>query len=334
MIVTMLILFFLTFFLTAFCRHYALTRNVLDIPNHRSSHTIPTPRGGGMAFAVVFLVYLLVLGHEGIIAKWDAIGLFVAGFFVAGLGFVDDHCPIPPVWRLVGHFSACGFALFCFGGLVSVVWNSLTGQIFITMVVLFYLAWILNLYNFMDGIDGLAALEGICVCFGGALVYWLYGNASLMPLPLAMGATLAGFLCWNFPRARIFMGDGGSGFLGLMIGLFSIQATHVPGPFFWSWLILSGVFNVDATVTLVRRIFEGRRIYKAHRHHAYQHATDSFQSHIKVTTGVVVINIVWLLPLAIIVGGGYLNGMIGLMIAYLPLTILVAHFQENSKKAK
>lgn len=329
MAITMWIIFVLSFLMTGLCRYYALNHNVLDIPNDRSSHVIPTPRGGGLAFVSVFLLYVLILGYKGTITPWEMLGFFVSGFSVAGLGLLDDHRPISPLYRLIVHFAACGIALYCLGDVsASFIWNTLTAQILVSIVVLVYLAWLLNLYNFMDGIDGLAALEGICVCLGGAFIYWIYDRTSMMVLPLAMTAALAGFVLWNFPRARIFMGDAGSGFLGLMIGIFSIQAALMPGPLFWSWLILSGVFIVDATITLIRRALEGSRVYEAHRDHAYQHAASMLQHHVPVTLGVVVINVIWLLPLAILVGGGYLNGIVGVIIAYLPMTILVIQLKN------
>jgi Fuc2NAc and GlcNAc transferase len=122
-----------------------------------------------------------------------------------------------------------------------------------------YLVWLLNLYNFMDGIDGLACIEAITVCLGGALVYVLAvprGEGWMVPVLLLSAVT--GFLVWNFPRARIFMGDAGSGFLGLSIGVLSIQNSWAAPELFWSWVILLGTFIVDATVTLIRRIMRGR----------------------------------------------------------------------------
>ena len=325
----LLILFLLSFPMTGFVRHYALLHKVIDIPNHRSSHIVPTPRGGGVAFVFLFLMGSMYLAYCGDVSFWEALGSFVAGVGVAALGFMDDHWPISAKWRLLAHFLAGGFALYCLGGMAALIpsgWNIPGAGLLINLVALVYLVWILNLYNFMDGINGLAAVEAITVCLGGALIYGLQGEASMVLLPLVLAVVVAGFLFWNFPVARIFMGDVGSGFLGLMIGIFSIQAAHVHTAFFWGWLILSGVFIVDATVTLLRRIINGSRIDEPHRLHAYQRAVDMFESHVKVTLAVMVINLVWLLPLAVLVGLGYLHGVMGLLIAYLPLVVLVFQF--------
>ncbi len=325
----LLILFLLSFLMTGFVRHYALLCKVIDIPNHRSSHTIPTPRGGGVAFVFLFLMGLVYLGYCGEVSFLEALGLFVAGAGVGALGLIDDRRPIPAKWRLLAHFLASGFALYCLGGMVSLLpssWYIPGAGLVMNLVALVYLVWVLNLYNFMDGINGLAAVEAITVCLGGALIYGLQGYNDMVLLPLVLAVAVTGFLFWNFPVARIFMGDVGSGFLGLMIGIFSIQAAHVHTAFFWGWLILSGVFIVDATITLLRRICNGSRIDEPHRQHAYQRAVDMFDSHVKVTVAILLINLVWLLPIAVLVGLGYLHGVTGLLIAYLPLVVLVFQF--------
>jgi Fuc2NAc and GlcNAc transferase len=328
----MFLLFFMSSLLTGIFRHYALSRNVIDVPNFRSSHSIPTPRGGGIAFVIVFLVVLAYLGFSDQISHWDELGFASAGILVAWLGFIDDHASIPAKWRLIGHFIATGFALYCIGGMVSMVSLGLNISLsnwMLQLLALIYLVWFLNLYNFMDGIDGLAAVEGITIFAGGALIYAMHGYASMMMLPMVLAVVLAGFLLWNFPVAQIFMGDVGSGFLGAMAGLLSIQAAHVQPQFFWCWLILSGVFIVDATVTLLSRMWKGERLYEAHRFHAYQRAVDVFQSHVKITLGVLLINGCWLLPLALLVGAGHLNGVVGVLVAYFPLILLVLLFQSE-----
>jgi Fuc2NAc and GlcNAc transferase len=141
----------------------------------------------------------------------------------------------------------------------------------------------LNLYNFMDGIDGIASVEAICACLGASVLYWLSGLDALIWGPLLLAASVAGFLYWNFPPARIFMGDAGSGFLGIVLGGLSLQAAWVSEPMLWAWLILLGVFIVDATFTLFRRLLRGEKVYEAHRSHAYQFASRRFGKHLPVT---------------------------------------------------
>jgi Fuc2NAc and GlcNAc transferase len=183
-----------------------------------------------------------------------------------------------------------------------------------------YIVWLINLTNFMDGIDGLAGVETVTVCLGGGLLWWMvkpgFGE-SLTPLLLA--SAMAGFLVWNWPPARIFMGDAGSGFLGLMFAGFSLAAARMAPPLLWSWLILLGVFVVDATATLISRLARREKFYQAHRTHAYQHAAQRCGAHRPVILVIAAINLGWLLPLALIVAVGRLDGFIGVMISYSPL---------------
>jgi Fuc2NAc and GlcNAc transferase len=321
MIFTLLVLVFaVSWGLTRFLRWYALSRSLMDIPNERSAHSVPTPRGGGVSIVVAFLLALPVLSLLDVFPLSALIALVGAGVLVAVIGFADDHGHIAARWRLLGHFIAAAWVLFWLNGLAPIAllgvslelgWiGSILGAI--------YLVWMLNLYNFMDGIDGLASVEAITVCLGICLVYGVNGTAELVWVPLMLVVAVAGFLCWNFPPARIFMGDAGSGFLGIILGAMALQAAWSKPELIWSWLILLGVFIVDATWTLVRRLINGEKVYQAHSSHAYQKAARRW-SHKKVTISVAVINVVFLLPLAILVVLGHLNAVAGMCMAYAPL---------------
>ena len=322
----------LAWILTAQLRRYALARSLMDIPNARSSHSLPTPRGGGVAIVIAFLLGLGVAFFAGLGIPAELFyALLGAGLGVALLGFLDDHGHIAARWRLLGHFVAAAWALYWLGGLPPlVIFGGLMQLSWIGHVLAaFYLVWLLNLYNFMDGIDGIASVEAICVCVGGALLYLLLGKPDLALLPLMLAAAVAGFLYWNFPPARIFMGDAGSGFLGIVLGIMSIQAGWVDQTLFWSWVILLGVFVVDATFTLLRRLLRGDKVYEAHRSHAYQYASRQFGRHLPVTLAVGAINLAWLLPIALLVGTGRVDGAIGVVLAYAPLVLLAIRFHAG-----
>ncbi|NUT79791.1 MraY family glycosyltransferase [Pseudomonas brassicacearum] len=317
--------------LTWLLRRYALARSIIDIPNARSSHTIPTPRGGGVAIVVSFQLALPVLAVDGLLAwpiMWAMLG---AGSGIAVLGFLDDHGHIAARWRLLGHFAASAWALYWLGGLPAItLFGSDVELAWLGHVLaVFYLVWMLNLYNFMDGIDGIASVEAICACLGACLLYWLGGFESLIVTPLVLAMAVAGFLYWNFPPARIFMGDAGSGFLGIILGLLSLQAAWTSPGLLWVWLILLGVFIVDATVTLIRRLLHGDKVYEAHRSHAYQFASRQYGRHLPVTLAVAVINLFWLLPLAACVVLWNLDGALALTIAYVPLVLLAIRFHAG-----
>ncbi|MFN3767617.1 MraY family glycosyltransferase [Ectopseudomonas guguanensis] len=317
--------------LTALLRRYALAHSLMDVPNGRSSHSQPTPRGGGVAIVVAFLVGLCVAVVAGVELPSEIYyALLGSGLAIALLGFLDDHGHIAARWRLLGHFAAAAWALFWLGGLppLAILGQAVDFGWLGYLLASLYLVWLLNLYNFMDGIDGIASVEAICVCLGGALLYVLHGDAEAAVLPLMLSFAVAGFLYWNFPPARIFMGDAGSGFLGIVLGVLSLQAAWIDQSLFWGWLILLGVFIVDATFTLFRRLLRGDRVYEAHRSHAYQYASRQFGRHLPVTLAVALLNLGWLLPIALwVVLGG--DGLFGLMFAYAPLLVLAVKFRAG-----
>lgn len=322
--------------LTWVLRRYALARSLMDIPNGRSSHTVPTPRGGGVAIVLSFLLtlpFLAVAVEMPLHVVWALTG---AGGLIAIVGFLDDHGHIAARWRLLAHFLAAAWALLWLGGLptikifgadISLGWLG-------HALAAFYLVWLLNLYNFMDGIDGIASVEAICTCLGACLIYWFTGNEHLIWSPLLLAMAVLGFLYWNFPPARIFMGDAGSGFLGIILGVLSLQAAWDSPQFLWVWLILLGVFIVDATFTLIRRLLRGDKVYEAHRSHGYQFASRQFGRHLPVTLAVVFINLFWLLPIALGVGLLGLDGIIGVALAYLPLIFLALRFHAGELEQK
>ncbi|MBK5400157.1 glycosyltransferase family 4 protein [Pseudomonas sp. TH39(2020)] len=325
----------LSFVLTASLRRYALARSIIDIPNARSSHTIPTPRGGGVAIVVTFLASLPVFGVFELVPWQQLIALGGAGALVAVIGFMDDHGHIAARWRLLGHFGAGIWALAWLGGFppVTLFGISLELHWFGHFLAAIYLVWLLNLYNFMDGIDGIASVEALCACLGACLLYGLSGAPTLIWGPLMLAVAVVGFLYWNFPPARIFMGDAGSGFLGIALGVLSLQAAWVSSELFWAWVILLGVFIVDATFTLIRRLLRGDKVYEAHRSHAYQFASRRFGKHLPVTLAVGAINLFWLLPVAYSVTQLGLDGAWGVVIAYVPLITLALKFHAGQLEA-
>lgn len=315
---------------TACLRAYALQRNILDIPNQRSSHSIPTPRGGGVAIVLSFSCALpmLVLGFG--VSFSVALAFAGAGLLVAAIGFVDDHQHVPARWRLIVHFLAAGWGLFWLAGdgfaMMADAPSAL--RVAVSVVLALYLVWLLNLYNFMDGIDGIAGVEAISCCLGGALIALLLGETPMALTAALLAAATGGFLFWNAPPARIFMGDAGSGFLGMTLGLLSLWMASQHPQLLVSWLILLGVFLVDATATLLRRFLRGEQVHLAHRSHAYQHAARQYGKHLPVTLAVAAINLFWLLPLA--VWASFTSfPLLLLILAYMPLIYLAAKYRAG-----
>lgn len=322
----------LSFGMTGVLRRYALEKSIMDIPNARSSHSVPTPRGGGVAIVLAFLVSLLSLAIAGFADTATLVACAGAGGLIAIVGFMDDHGHIAARWRLLSHFAAAAWSLICLGGMAPLqFWGMQVDLGWLgALLAAVYLVWLLNLYNFMDGIDGIASVEAITACLGASLLYAVAGHAGLIVLPLMLAAATAGFLVWNFPPARIFMGDAGSGFLGIILGIFSIQAAWASPVLFWGWLILLGTFIVDATFTLLRRLARGDKVYEAHRSHAYQFASRRNGRHLPVTLAVAALNVFWLLPVALSVVAGLVDGVVGLLIGYAPLLVLAVRYRAGA----
>jgi len=314
--------FLLSLWLTGWLRGYAMKRRLIDVPNVRSSHSVATPRGGGVAIVLATLLPLVAAAALHILAWPLVVGLVGGGALVGSIGFVDDHRDLARRWRLLAHAAAAAWVLVWLEGapplavdgmVIDLGWGG-------HALAALYVVWLINLTNFMDGIDGIAAVETITVCLGGVLVHLVAVPGQddwLSPLVLAAAAT--GFLMWNWPPAKIFMGDAGSGFLGFMLAALSLRAAWLEPSLFWSWSILVGVFVVDATVTILRRVFQGERFYEPHRSHAYQHAALRWNAHRPVTMAVGALNIIWLLPIALLVARQQLGGPLGVAIAYSPL---------------
>jgi len=324
----------ISFVVTGLVRSYAIKSNLMDIPNERSSHGVPTPRGGGVAVVLTLIATFPFLHYLGLLRNSILLVVLGAGAFIAIVGFIDDHGHVKARWRLFAHFAVSLVLTVWFGGLPEfVLFDSIVvsrGIGFIFSV--FYLVWVLNLYNFMDGIDGIAGIEAVTVCISGAIVLKVSGYADQATFVsiLIFAAAVLGFLFWNLSSSRIFIGDAGSGFIGISLGIFSLHMAWLSPKLFWAWLILLGAFIVDATVTLFRRVYRGETFYLPHRTHAYQYASRFYGSHSLVSFGFGAINLFWLLPLAILVVVGHLNGIVAICVAYVPLVALAYRFKAGA----
>jgi Fuc2NAc and GlcNAc transferase len=287
--------------LTGMLRARAASRGLMDVPNERSSHQVPTPRGGGAAIVVTLNCALIALTLLGVVERDLLIALGGGGTAVGLVGFLDDRYHLPASTRLTVHFIAALWALIWLHGLPPirlgshVVHFGLAGY----LIGAIGIVWVLNLFNFMDGIDGIAASEACFIGWAGAALSLAVGiGAGVVPVGAAFGAACAGFLVWNWPPARIFLGDVGSGYLGFVVAVIALVVARESAVALLVWLILGGVFFVDATVTFLRRFARGDKVHVAHRSHAYQWLARSWKSHRNVTLLTVAINFLWLLPFA------------------------------------
>lgn len=316
--------FMSTIYLVSFFRTIAYRYHLLDVPNARSSHELPIPRGAGVGIVISFLSGVLLLFFLNIVDSTLLIAFFVGGILLASVGILDDLSHVPAGVRISLHFLVALLVLYLFKGMPPLeigfatwhwhFWGWVIGTV--------GLVWLINLYNFMDGIDGQAGSEAVFVSCSIALLVFLKGSTSLIPVLLLLAASASGFLVWNWSPARVFMGDTGSGFLGYIFGVLLI-ATLASGALTpWQWLIVFGCFWVDATLTLVLRVLRGEPWYQAHCSHAFQQAVKKTGCHKHVVLRMLLINLFWLLPIAII--SIYLPHWTLLLtgIAILPIVIL------------
>ena len=310
--------------LTGLLRSVAIRIGFLANPVARSSHSIPTPIGGGLAVALPVFLASAYAFFTGQLEKGFFLSLFGA-YAVALVGLIDDLKNVHAIWRIPLHFGAALWSLFWLGELPALDFGFFTilNQSALFILALLALVWLTNLFNFMDGIDGLAGAELLFVT-GFSLITGISGIESGGSGLLTVAcASAAGFLVWNWHPARIFMGDVGSSFAGFFIGLMALFTVQAGVMTYWTWLILLTTFAVDATLTLACRFWRGDRWFEGHNTHAYQHAARKFQSHRKVTIATILVNVCWLAPLAIAsVLYPSLGGLFSL-IAVAPLAMLV-----------
>ena len=297
----------------------------MDIPNERSSHQTPTPRGGGLSCVATSIVGFLLLILDNTLDRTDLLALCFAGIIVAITGHLDDRQKISGAMiRLVLH--AIGAIVLMIGigfpSQISIFDQAVNTGIIGSILGVIYLMWLLNLFNFMDGTDGIAASEAIFVCVAGAILnYHTLSDINLSAAAVVLAASTFGFILYNWSPAKIFMGDVGSGYLGIVIGGLSLIAANQDPELLWMWIILLAVFVSDATITLICRLLRKQKPHVAHRSHAYQHLAIRFNSHAKVALLVLAINVAWLFPIAFLVANKQLVGTTGVVIAYIPLLI-------------
>lgn len=309
---------------------YLVLRNaeylqVMATPNLRSSHSRPTPSGGGLGIVAGGTLAALSTAMS---TPWPTLMVIFAGLVIAAIGFVDDRRPVPFAYRLAAQFTLAA-VLVALGipaaQLVEGIGLPSPWAVLALLAVVGTVYWI-NIFNFMDGIDGLAAGQASFM-LGGAALLAAWANPVLLALPvywwmLASAAAAGAFLVLNWAPARIFMGDAGSTFLGLLIAFFALATIALGWLSLWQWLILAGLFVTDASVTLARRLRLKEKITQAHRRHAYQRLARRWGSHARATGLYLAINLVWLLPLAALAGDRY-GGVLVALLAYAPLVVMM-----------
>ncbi len=274
----------LSFILTFLVREYALRKKIIDVPNERSSHSVPTPRGGGLAIVLSFYIGLVIFYLNGKISN-ELFFALICSLPIVIVSLVDDIVTVSSKVRFIVQTASAALALYLLGGVnkLDFVLFKIEGE-WINLLILLGMVWLINLYNFIDGIDAYAATEAIFVSIGA---YILFHNEIF----LLLAASVSGFLPFNWPKAKIFMGDVGSAFLGFVFAVFIVYYIHKEVSIIY-WLILLALFWFDATLTLARRIKNKEPFTKPHRKHAYQRAVQAGFTHKQTVIVAMIINLV------------------------------------------
>lgn len=264
---------------------------IMDVPNERSSHARATPRGGGVGIVVAFgagLAMLWLLADDTRLARPYFLGLAIGAFAIAAVSFVDDLRETPLMLRLAAQVVGTGAALW-FGLALNEIWLPVVGRIelgwFGYVLTAVWIIGMTNAMNFMDGLNGLVGGTTLVAAAGLAAVAFLSGSHFAYFAALVLAAGIAGFLPHNFPRARIFMGDVGSQFIGFTFAVLGLIAAHFDAQrtSFMIVPLLLFAFLFDTGFTLLRRLLAGERVTQAHRGHLYQVLNRAGWSHAQVS---------------------------------------------------
>lgn len=280
-------------------RAFAMRRNIVANPNFRTLHQGRIPRGGGIVFSVMFLIAALALWAVALIDSDLGRALAVGGVVATAFGFADDKFHLGAREKLLVQGALSAWTLFAVGGhpLIDFPLTPLALDLVISWLAL---VWLLNLYNFIDGIDGMAAAGAILISTTAIGVLMVQGGDFGLTVVLSiLAACCLGFLVFNWPPASIFMGDSGSMFLGFSFGVLVTYTISRGQMSVWTWLVIFGYFVADTTTTTVLRLFVTEKWYGEHRSHAYQNLARIRGSHLYVVRGVCLYHLVWIAPLAI-----------------------------------
>jgi Fuc2NAc and GlcNAc transferase len=285
MILPLIIILVISIVLTYLVKVLTIRKNILDNPNERSSHSTPTPRGGGIAIVVSWSLAITFLFFNKLIEK-DLYFALLSAIPIAIIGILDDVLNLTPAVRTLIQIISTSLALYFLGGLkvIDLGFILIATNFTLSILAFVFIIWCINLFNFLDGIDGYLSME---IIFISTSIFLLTNDIT----GLFLAISTLGFLIFNWQPAKIFMGDVGSTFLGMTVIILGIYYQNTNTLSLTSWLILTTLFWYDATLTLIIRISQKEKFFIAHRKHAYQRIVRSGFSHQKTVIYASVLNI-------------------------------------------
>lgn len=333
LIFAFILCFFVSKWLTSQIIRYAGLFQLIDKPNSRSSHSQPTPRGGGIAIAATLYLALGIAHFFGFLNRDWILPIVTGGALVTLIGLLDDRYNLRATLRLMIHFISALIAyLLLTKGFTTPIALSLipiTNPFFVAIFCLLFISWNINLYNFMDGIDGLAGTQALIVSLLSSLLCYWQGSPKLFFIYGVLSFSSAGFLYYNWSPAKIFMGDSGAYFIGYTFSVLALMAKVFLGLSITAHIILLGVFIVDATYTLLVRISRRQKAHVAHKTFAFHKVVDRGLHHKRVNIFYNMITLFWLAPLAVCSVIYYNLSFLLLIIAYTPLVIFMIYIRAG-----
>jgi Fuc2NAc and GlcNAc transferase len=337
----LLILFFITIAIS-FVFSYSVEKLFvkysifLDIPTKRSSHDTPTPTAGGISILLSYLIYIFLLlscsqifipEYDGNLEQVNQV-FFILLLSLAPIiiiGLIDDFKKVNITLRIFVQLFSATIIIYCFyirseNNIFDVNTYTQQASLMIILLSIVLSMWLMNLYNFMDGIDGYASIQCIFVSLSASIFAYINNPDNIMYLYIfGLGLASIGFLCRNIYPAKIFMGDTGSVSIGCIFAFFIFYSASESILSIYTWLILLSVFIVDSTYTLLVRIVTKKNIFKAHLTHAFHIVTRKNNSPITTNKILMCINIFWVFPLAALSNIYTHYNFIVTIIVYLPL---------------
>lgn len=314
---------------------YSLKNSLIDKPGERSSHSTPTPRGGGLPISILILFTVFIFTLTGFIPQNYAIALSFGGLLVSIVGWVDDHRDISAGLRGILYFLASMIALYFIGGLDKIIIGDLVlhvGFFWGSVIAIIGITWITNLYNFMDGADAIASVQAITAGLFAGILFSINNQHGMSIVCFTIITACGAFLFWNWPPARIFMGDVGSCMIGYTFGVVTIIGEVTNSVHIYIWIILLSVFIGDATFTLVKRVISGDKWYTAHRSHGYQKLIQLGVSHSILAIYLLLFNICILWPIAFIAYKWKFLSIYMVLLSIILVFILWSVIQFRSRK--
>ena len=331
-----LIAFTASYLLVFSIRRWALRSNLLDIPNERSSHTRPVPRGGGLAIVVVSLIGLIIIWILRPAWPWSALFVYGSGAtLIAFVSWLDDLRSLPNRVRFAVHSLSAAMVILGFGywskiylpllGTINLGWLGLA-------ITFLWIVGLINAYNFMDGIDGIAGGQAVVAGLGWAVLGWLSGQFFITGIGVVLAASSLGFLGYNWPPAKIFMGDVGSAFLGYTFAVLPVVAVQRDPRFALAGVLLVWPFVFDAAFTFLRRLLHRENVFTAHRSHLYQRLVATGFSHKNIASlyiGLAIIGLVC--SVALVMEWRWADYLTAIVIVVAPLILwLGTRWKERS----